>query len=188
MTQEQLRGIRDWMDMQRTRPGPALKVPVLVGSREALERLLEDLSACSGFARRRSLPLEDSSLDPFGSVGEIRLGDGLTLWLAAVPTEEGFAPLWEVVAHGALGSLVLLDAPVESACPRVARGAAALAQRSGRPLVALVAGGAEAPDRAEGRLRSGVEALDEAPALRIGQGTTADRLASLRKAFARFAP
>jgi CheY-like chemotaxis protein len=188
LTNGQVRRIRDWMDTQRTRPGSLLKVPVLPGSRTALEGLLEALSACTGFARRRSLPLEASPLDSFGTLGEIRLGEGLALRLVAVSPEEGFAPLWDVVAHGALGSLVVLDAPVDAACEWVAPGAAALAACSGRPLGAIVIGASDAAGTSERRLRSGVEALDEAPALHLAGGTPAERLATLRGIFGRLVP
>jgi CheY-like chemotaxis protein len=188
LTELQLQQIRDWMDTQRTRPGQVLKVPVLPASRTALEQFLEALSACPGFARRRSLPLEASPLDSFGTLGEIRPVDGLALRLVAVSPDEGFAPLWDVVAHGALGTLVVLDPPVEAACEWVAPAAAALGARSGRPLVAVILGSFEPGGASGGRLASGVEALDAAPALQLRRGTSAERLAALRKIFARLVP
>jgi CheY-like chemotaxis protein len=188
LTKGQLRRIRDWMDTQRTRPGALLKVPVLPGSRTALEELLAALSACTGFARRRSLPLEASPLDSFGTLGELRLGDGLAMRLVAVSPEPGFAPLWDVVAHGALGSLVALDAPVDTACQWVGPGAAALAAGSGRPMAAVITGRPDSGEVREHRLRSGVEALDEAPALPLAGETPAEHLATLRSVFARLVP
>jgi len=182
LTRSQLQRIRDWMDTQRTRPGSLIKVPVLPGSRTALEALLDALSACSGFARRRSLPLEASPLDSFGTLGELRVGNGLAFRFVAVSPEQGFAPLWAVVAHGALGSLVALD---DADCEGIAEAAAALSETSERPLAAVIVGRSGAGEQ---RLRSGVEALDQAPALELGAGTPNERLELIRSVFARLVP
>ena len=72
------------------------------------------------------------------------------------------------------------------ASPLVRReAAAALAECSERPLAAVIVGRSGAGEQ---RLRSGVEALDQAPALELGAGTPDERQELIRSVFARLVP
>ena len=97
----QIRRVRDWMDAQRTRPGPVLKIAVLASSPSAQAGLLAAFDACGDFRRRTALPGEKRPGD-LGTLGELALADGLRLRLVAVPPASDMAPLWGVAAHGAL--------------------------------------------------------------------------------------
>jgi CheY-like chemotaxis protein len=84
------------------------KVLLVSESGELLRRFLESISRLKEFRIDASVVLghhEDSVL--FGPVGTIQVLEGTELVLFALPGGAAFRPLWEALANGAVGGIVL---------------------------------------------------------------------------------
>jgi CheY-like chemotaxis protein len=78
---------------------------------ELLRRFLESLSRLKGFRIDASVVLErQGEALPFGPVGTLQVLEGTDLVLYALPGEAAFRPLWEALANGAVGGIVLARA------------------------------------------------------------------------------
>jgi hypothetical protein len=53
------------------------------------------------------------------TAGRLHVGDGIGIQLIHLPADACFAPIWPVVAHGALGTLFLMSGSVREAEDRI---------------------------------------------------------------------
>jgi CheY-like chemotaxis protein len=114
-----LERLHDWL--QAGRPGRApksAKLLVAASEREATRELMRLLAALPGLEPGEE---EGAGLgtDGLASLGRLRLAEGLHLELIQVPTGPDFAPLWPVLAHRALGTLLVHTHPVPEAEARL---------------------------------------------------------------------
>ena len=73
------------------------------------------LSALPGLEAAAELGSDAFRADDLARLGRIRLGEGPHLELIHVPIAAVFAPAWPVLAHGALGVLLVHANPVSGA-------------------------------------------------------------------------
>jgi hypothetical protein len=122
-----------------------------------------------------------------GPVGRLAVGDGLALEVVHVPSDPRFAPVWPVVAHGALGTLLLLAGDAEAAEAALKPVTTALRRRPRARVfhvLLLRKGERLAPEDLQGRLAL----LDEASLFLLQLDGGKDPLALLRTMLARVMP
>jgi len=84
------------------------KVLLVAETNEMLRRFLESLSRLKEFRIDASVVLgQQTEAMPLGPVGTIQVLEGTDLVLYALPGEPAFRPLWEALANGAVGGIVL---------------------------------------------------------------------------------
>jgi ActR/RegA family two-component response regulator len=118
----QVRRLRDWLESGRPRGGAADHAKLLLASpdRDATRDLCRVLEALPGFQLAPEFSREGAGPDDMLEVGRLPVGDDLGLRLYHVPIGRAFAPVWPVLAHGALGTLIVLTHPVDDAEQRMA--------------------------------------------------------------------
>lgn len=113
----QARRLRDWLDVARGRGrGPRdAKLLVLSASAGATADFVRLLRGLAGARVEGSFAGGSFSPDDLAPLGRIPVDEDVGLELVHVPVGQAFAPLWRVAAHGALGTLTLLEGSVEAA-------------------------------------------------------------------------
>ncbi len=126
-TPAQARRLREWMDGTGARAGDA-KLLLLSSDPEATRAFLRLLRGLPGAALDPAVAERgvEAPTEGLQRVGRIAVDGDCGLELIHVPAEARFAPLWRLAGQRALGSLVLLDAPVAAAAQRLAPALAAL--------------------------------------------------------------
>jgi hypothetical protein len=113
--------LHDWLQAGRGagRTARSAKLLVAASDREATRDFLRLLATLPGF--EPAPPLEQGRLGPDELVplARLRLGEGPHLELIQAPIAESFAPLWPVLAHRALGILLVHAHPVPEAEARL---------------------------------------------------------------------
>jgi hypothetical protein len=110
----QLRQLRDWIEEGRPRGPelPAAKLLLASPDPAATRDFMHLLSGLPGMA----LAAEGSvASNDVVELGQLDAGEGLAIDWIHLPTDEAFAPAWPVMAHGALGTLLLLSPPADAA-------------------------------------------------------------------------
>jgi len=133
-SRNQLRRVREWIALQRPRPAPVLKLPVLAGDPASVGTFVELLRESTGFVVDGRLARDPQRLGRLGTLGLMPLGEGLGLRLIALPVQAPYAPLWEVAAHGMLGAIALVGAGGLADARQVCAAAVQLASRVERPI------------------------------------------------------
>lgn len=124
----QVRRLRDWLQAGRPRAAEALEAKLLVFSPDEaatrdFARLLAEIPGMRLAETAREGQLGPEDLVP---IGRIAVDPGLAIRVIHVPADRRFAPVWPVVAHGALASLLLVRGSERGAEDRVAPVADAL--------------------------------------------------------------
>ncbi|MFJ6213494.1 GTP-binding protein [Streptomyces sp. NPDC092296] len=91
--------------------------------------------------------------------GRLSLGDGIVLYLFGTPGQERFRPLWQDLAVGAWGALVLVDVRRLEA----SFDALALIEDLGLPHAVAVNAFPDSPRHSEGALRGALDLEDHTP-------------------------
>ncbi|MDH3686770.1 MAG: DUF4388 domain-containing protein, partial [Myxococcales bacterium] len=120
-TTAQVRRLRDWLQLGRPRGSEAREAKLLLfsddlGATRDLVRLLAQLPGMQVSDEFRSGTHAAEDLLPLGRLSVDR---GLSIQLLHVPVAAAFAPIWPVVAHGSLGSLVVLSGGEQAAEERI---------------------------------------------------------------------
>jgi len=110
----QVRRLRDWLETGRPRGAPLRDAKVLLFSASPaatsdfvrLLRRLDGVRLEGAFAGGTFSPLDLTTL------ARVPLDGELGIELVHVPADPLYAPLWPLAAHGALGSVALLEGPV----------------------------------------------------------------------------
>lgn len=114
----QARRLREWQDAGRPR-GVAAAAPVKLllasADADATADLLRALEALPGVERIGAGQAAAVAPDALAPLARLAVGDGLAIELLHVPAGRRFAPLWPVLAHGALGIVQLLSSPLARA-------------------------------------------------------------------------
>jgi CheY-like chemotaxis protein len=124
----QVRRLRDWLQVGRPRAAEALEAKLLVFSPDEaatrdFARLLAEIPGMRLAETAREGRLGPEDLVP---VGRIAVDPGLAIRVIHVPADRRYAPVWPVVAHGALASLLLVRGAERGAEDRIAPVADAL--------------------------------------------------------------
>ena len=113
---DQMRRLRDWLEAGRPRGAALPDAKLLLASPDAAatEDVFRLLAGLPGMeldprAQRRGLDGDDVV-----EIGRLSVGDGLGIRLLHLPISQAMAPTWPVLAHGALGTLLLLAAPIDA--------------------------------------------------------------------------
>lgn len=133
-----VRRLREWLAVQKPRPAPVLKVPVLAGDAASVGTFVELLRESTGFVVDGRLARDPQRLARLSALGHLPLGEGLGLRLIALPASPAYELLWEVAAHGMLGAIALAGLGGLSDARRVAAAAVQLKGRVSRPLACAV--------------------------------------------------
>lgn len=120
-------------------------------------------------------------------IARLRLEDDLGIELVHVPVSDGYAPLWPLAGHDALGTMLLLEGPVaEGVAALRPLGAALRSLPRSRLLHLLLVRPGEA-DLAE-EMRRNVELMEESTLFLLPLEGRRDPLDLLRGAFSRLLP
>jgi len=85
------------------------KLLLFTSERKLLRRLLEGLSRYKEFKIDAGIVLDPTAKSiPLGSIGKVQILEGTDLSLYSFPGEASYQPLWEPLAQGSLGNLILL--------------------------------------------------------------------------------
>ena len=108
------RRLRDWLEAANPRRSALAPAKLLLASADPhatsdLLRTLEQLPGVERLGGPDAPPLARSDLAP---LARLRVADGVVIDLVHVPATPLYAPLWPMVAHGALGLLLLHVTPV----------------------------------------------------------------------------
>jgi CheY-like chemotaxis protein len=131
----EVRRLREWISLQKPRPAPILKVPVVAADAASVGAFVELLRESTGFVVDGRLARDPQRLARLGTLGHLPLGEGLGLRLIALPAQPAYAPLWEVAAHGMLGAVALAGAGGLADARQVAAVVLQLRSRVARPVV-----------------------------------------------------
>lgn len=117
----QIRQLRDWIGGGRPHAAGMTSAKLLLASADptATRDFLRLLCALPGMEATDVAESGDVHPDDVAELGHLAVGEGLGIDLLHVPTSEAYAPTWPVLAHGALGTLLLLSQPVDEAQARV---------------------------------------------------------------------
>jgi CheY-like chemotaxis protein len=177
--------LREWMDLER--PGGLAarqaKVPVLAASEAATRRFAQLLTGLPGVELAEAAP----AADDVGRLARLGVDEQVGIELVHCPADARFAPLWPLAAHGALASLLLLEAPAGKSAAALRPAARTFAAAPRARLLAL--GLLEAGERAGAEEVDGHLPLlsrDAFCALRLD--AAADAQARLREILARLLP
>ncbi len=110
----QAKRLRDWLEASNPRRSAFAPAKLLLASADPhatsdLLRTLEQLPGVERASPPDAPPLGPGDLAP---LARLRVADGVTIDLMHVPASPLYAPLWPMVAHGALGLLLLHVTPV----------------------------------------------------------------------------
>lgn len=110
----QAKRLRDWLEAANPRRSALAPAKLLLASADPhatsdLLRTLEQLPGVERLGGPDAPPLARSDLAP---LARLRVADGVVIDLVHVPATPLYAPLWPMVAHGALGLLLLHVTPV----------------------------------------------------------------------------
>lgn len=121
-TPAQVRRLRDWLQLGRPRGSEGHEAKLLLFS--------DDVGATRDFVRMLGQLPGMQIADEFLSgthaaedllpLGRLTIDRSLSILLMHVPVGVGYAPIWPVVAHGSLGSLVILSSSEREAEERIA--------------------------------------------------------------------
>jgi CheY-like chemotaxis protein len=128
-TAAQARRLREWTDSAGGRPGGAdAKLLLLSSQREAMRAFLGLFRGLPGAQLDPAVDERGGAYadDALQRLGRIAVDAGCGIELVHVPTRAELAPLWRVAGQRALGSLLLLEAPVAEAAERIRRAAETL--------------------------------------------------------------
>jgi len=116
-----LRRFHDWLQAGRPagRVGRSAKLLVAASDFEATRDFLRLLGTLPGLEPDPALEQGRLGADDLAPLGRLRLGEGPHLELVHLPIAERCAPLWPLVAHRALGVLLLHAHPVPQAEARL---------------------------------------------------------------------
>lgn len=181
--------LREWILRAGGGPGPGLaKVVVLAPDAAALQDFARLLRGVPGARLDPDCLAGGLSSDDLVTFARIAVDAETGLELVHLPAHEAAAALWPVVGHGALGTLVLLSAPVaeSSAVLRGACTALRALPRARTFHVMLLRKDDERPLPEE--VRENLELFDEASLFLLPIEAGGDSLALLRRVFARILP
>jgi hypothetical protein len=129
----------------------------------------------------------DATEPPIGSVGRLAVNSEVGIEFVQVPSDERYAPLWPIAAHGALGVLFVLSSPVSAGLEAVQRAAEVLSRSPHTRIFHLLLlekeGGIE-PDA----LRENLSLFDESALFLIPLANRANADILLREMFVRILP
>lgn len=118
----QVRRLRDWLESGRPRGAPIRDPKLLVASPDpgAMRDFVRLLSGLPGMFLTPQVQRGD--LDPESAVplGRLVVDGELGIQWIHVPVRPDAAPIWPVVGYRALGSLLLMSAPLDAAEERIA--------------------------------------------------------------------
>jgi len=159
----QARRLHDWLDAARPRGGPLRDAKLLVASlgTGATTDFVRLLRGVPGARLQGAFAGGAFSAHDLATIGRVPVDGEVGIELVHVPIDEGFAALWPLVGHGALGSVFLLEGPVAEASAAIAKALAALrALPRARVFHAILLrkGERALPDE----LRENLELIDEA--------------------------
>lgn len=185
----QIRRLRDWLETGRPRgaPLPEAKLLLVSPDPDATRDFVRLLAGLPGMHltppfQRGSFGVED--LEP---VGRLAVDEGITLQLIHVPADRAYAALWPVVAHGALGTLLLMSGPVQESEGRLEPVEAALrAQPRARLFHVLLLRKGERAAREE--LNGKLSLLDSASVFLVQLESGKDPVSRLRTLLSRVMP
>ncbi len=189
-TAAQARRLREWTDGAGGRPGGAdAKLLLLASQREAMRAFL---GLFRGLPGAQLDPAVDErgdahSEDALQRVGRIAVDAQCGIELIHVPAAPELAPLWRLAGQRALGSVLLLEAPVADAAARIQRAADALRSlpRARTFYVMLLRKGERAlPEE----LRENLSLLDEASLFLVPLESAKEPRLLLRSLLARILP
>jgi CheY-like chemotaxis protein len=183
------RRLAEWLQLGRP-PGQApasAKLLVAAADPEATRDFLRMLSALPGYAAAPRVESGSFGADDVLQLASLRLGDGPSLDLIQAPCDETFAPAWPMLAHGALGVLLVHTHPVADAEARLRPLAQALSQRPDARLFRLLLlrkGERMAADEVQARL----SLLDRSSLFLLPLEAGKDRFSLLATMLARILP
>jgi CheY-like chemotaxis protein len=188
-TAAQARRLREWTDGAGSRPGSAdAKLVVLAAQRDALRAFLGLVRGLPGAQLDASVAERgEVSEDALQRLGRIAVDAQSGIELVHVPAGAGLAPLWRLAGQRALGSVLLLEAPVAEAAARIQRAADALRSlpRARTFYVMLLRKGERAlPEE----LRENLSLLDDASLFLVPLESAKEPRALLRSLLARILP
>jgi len=116
-----LRRLHDWLQAGRPagRVGRSAKLLIGASDFEATRDFLRLLAALPGLEPAAELEQGRLGPDDLAPLGRLRLGEGPHLELIQVPIAQAFAPVWPLLAHRALGVLLVHTNPVPQAEARL---------------------------------------------------------------------
>ncbi len=116
-----LQRLHDWLQVGRGagRTARSAKLLVAASDREATRDFLRLLGTLPGFEPAPALEKGRLGPDELVPLARLRLGEGPHLDLIQAPIAASFAPLWPVLAHRALGILLVHAHPIPEAEARL---------------------------------------------------------------------
>ncbi len=125
---EQVERLRHWLEPQRQHGRGAAVVKLLVVSPEPAATLdfAQLLLGLPGVRLERGFVDGGVGADDLAMLGRVSVDADHVLELVHVPASDRFAPLWPMVAHGAIGTLFLLTSPVAESTASIAQSSAML--------------------------------------------------------------
>jgi CheY-like chemotaxis protein len=117
----QARRLQDWLQSVRSGgPGNRMAKLLLVSPDTSATRdFARLLGALPGMQLAPQFRRGEFSCQDLETAGRLHVGDGIGIQLIHVPADACFAPIWPVVAHGALGTLFLMSGSVREAEDRI---------------------------------------------------------------------
>jgi hypothetical protein len=113
----QARRLQDWLQSVRSGgPGNRVAKLLLVSPNTSATRdFVRLLGTLPGMQLSPQFRRGEFSPQDLGTAGQLNVGDGIGIQLIHVPADPSFAPIWPVVAHGALGTLFLMSGSLRQA-------------------------------------------------------------------------
>jgi len=181
----QIRRVREWLGV---RGGVQRDGKLLIASASpAITRdFLQVLRRVPGLVPHPRMA-EGIPAHTLGPIARLRLEDDLGIELIHVPVSDGYAPLWPLAGHGALGTMLLIEGPVAegvASLRRLGDTLRALPRSRLLHLLLLRPGDAGLADE----MRRNVEVMEESTLFLMPLEGRREPLDLLRSAFSRLLP
>ncbi|MBW1885835.1 MAG: DUF4388 domain-containing protein [Deltaproteobacteria bacterium] len=166
---------------------PDAKLLVVAASQLGLQRFASLLSKVPGVEiSPRYVRGEDAAGD-LETMARLDVDGGFCIDLIHLPANERYAPLWPLAGHGALGTIVLLDAEIGASVSRLSAIFDTLVGApNARTFHVVMLGEGERPSPEE--LRGSLSLLDQASLFLLPSGSGKDPGSLLESLFARIVP
>jgi len=118
----QERRLRGWLDAKNPKASAVVdaKLVVVGTGPDALQALADALGGLHGCSRGEGRQHGPTAASMLHEIARISVGDEVSIVLLNLPPEPGFEPLWQVVAYGGLGVLLLLEGDLAASSSKLA--------------------------------------------------------------------
>jgi CheY-like chemotaxis protein len=181
----QIRRVREWLGGRGGVPRDG-KLLVASASPTATQDFLRVLRSVPGLVPHPRMA-DGIPAHALGPIARLRLEDDLGIELVHVPVTDGYAPLWPLAGHGAIGTMLLMEGAVADgvrALEPFSRALRALPRARLLHLLLLRPG----DDGVADEVRHNVELMEESTLFLLPLAGRRDPLDLLRSAFSRLLP